>query len=83
MGSVVIKDSVEKVGDVSVSTVEYTFEHYPDFLDWQDRKNKSLTDAMIDMYKGLSLKEEGNEQEQSEQSAVVDIDVKKKKEKLH
>lgn len=78
MGKVTIRDSVEKVGDSTTSTVEYIFESYPDFLDWQDRKNKSLTDAMIDMYKGLSLKEEGNEQEQSEQSAVVDIDVKKK-----
>lgn len=74
MASVTIKDSVEKVGDSTTSTVEYIFESYADFLDWQDRKNKSLTDAMIDMYKGLSLKEE----DEQGQASVVEIDIKKK-----
>lgn len=74
MASVTIKDSVEKVGDFTTSTVEYIFESYTDFLDWQDRKNKSLTDAMIDMYKGLSLKEE----DEQGQASVVEIDIKKK-----
>lgn len=78
MGSVIIKESVERVGEVSITKVEYEFESYEDFASWQADKNKALTDAITSLtggYGGSIL----DEFEDPETSAVVDINVKPKK----
>lgn len=53
MGSVIIKESVERVGDASISTIEYEFSDSVDFLAWEsdraERTNaavKSFANAM-------------------------------------
>lgn len=46
MGSVIFKESVERVGDASVSTVEYEFSDSVDFLAWQSDREERLTNAV-------------------------------------
>jgi hypothetical protein len=71
MGSVKITDSIERVGESTVTKVEYEFESYEDFASWQADKNKALTDAITSLtggYGGDTLDE----------PMFADIQVKKK-----
>lgn len=73
MGSVTIRDTVEKVGECSVSTVEYVFEEYSDFVAWKDHQNKQLKDSLMDIFGGL-----GELPGEEQQAEIVDISVGKK-----
>lgn len=80
MAAVKITDSIERVGEASITKVEYEFESYEDFASWQADKNKAITDALTSLtggYGGSIL----DEFEDPETSAVVDINVKKKETK--
>lgn len=46
MGSVIIKESVERVGDASVSTIEYEFSDSVDFLAWESDRAERTTAAV-------------------------------------
>jgi hypothetical protein len=46
MGSVTLKDSVEKVGDASISTVEYVFSDAADFFQWETSKRDAMNQAV-------------------------------------
>jgi len=80
MGSVTLKDSVEKVGDASISTVEYVFSDIQDFLLWESSKRDAMNQAVKSFVDSQLFG--GYEETVSEESAVVDINVKKK-DKLH
>ena len=74
MGSVTIRDTVEKVGECSISTVEYVFEEYSDFIAWKGHQSKQLKDSLMDIFGGL-----GDVAEGENQAEIVDISVGKKK----
>lgn len=83
MGSVTLRDTVEKVGDASISTVEYVFSDIQDFLLWESSKRDAMNQAVksfVDsqLFGGY---EESVEEVDSAASAVVDINVKKKETK--
>ena len=80
MGSVTLKDSVEKVGDASISTVEYVFSDIQDFLLWESSKRDAMNQAVKSFVDSQLFG--GFEEPVNEESAVVDINVKKK-DKLH
>lgn len=46
MGAVKIKESVERVGDASVSTIEYEFSDSVDFLAWESDRADRTTAAV-------------------------------------
>lgn len=78
MGSVTLRDTVEKVGDASISTVEYVFSDIQDFLLWESSKRDAMNQAVksfVDsqLFGGFDAKEP------AEETAVVDINVSKKK----
>lgn len=73
MPRVTIRDSVEKVGECSISTVEYIFEEYCDFVAWKEHQNKQLKDSLMDIFGGL-----GSSSEEETQAEIVDISVGKK-----
>lgn len=52
MAGIKITDSIERVGEVSITKVEYEFESYEDFASWQADKNKALTDAITSLTGG-------------------------------
>lgn len=58
MGSVIIKESVERVGEASISTVEYEFSDSVDFLAWESDKQERLTNALKGLYSGMDYPEE-------------------------
>lgn len=58
MGSVKLKESVERVGDASVSTIEYEFSDSVDFLAWESDKQERLTNALKGLYSGMDYPEE-------------------------
>lgn len=74
MASVTIRDTVEKVGECSISTVEYVFEEYSDFIAWKDLQSKQLKDSLMDIFGGL-----GELPGEETQADIVDISVGKKK----
>lgn len=78
MGSVTIRDTVEKVGECSISTVEYVFEEYSDFVAWKDHQSKQLKDSLIDIFGGIGEVEDALQREE-QQADIVDISVGKKK----
>ena len=78
MGSVTLKDSVEKVGDTSISTVEYVFSDIQDFLLWESSKREAMNQAVKSFVDSQLF---GGYEEPVEESAVVDINVKKKETK--
>lgn len=80
MGSVTLKDSVEKVGDASISTVEYTFSDIQDFLLWESTKRDAMNQA-VKSFVDSQLFGGYDATETVEESAVVDINVKKKETK--
>ena len=80
MGTVTLRDSVEKVGDASISTVEYIFSDIQDFLLWEASKRDAMNQAVKSFVDSQLF---GGFEEPVEESAVVDINVKPKKEKLH
>lgn len=77
MGSVTLKDSVEKVGDASISTVEYIFSDIQDFLLWESSKRDAMNQAVKSFVDSQLF---GGFEEPVEESAVVDISVGKKTE---
>jgi hypothetical protein len=78
MGSVTLKDSVEKVGDASISTVEYVFSDIQDFLLWESSKRDAMNQAVKSFVDSQLF---GGYEEPVEETAVVDINVKKKETK--
>jgi len=83
MGTVTLRDSVEKVGDASISTVEYVFSDIQDFLLWESSKRDAMNQAVksfVDsqLFGGF---EEPVEEADPAASAVVDINVVKKETK--
>lgn len=70
MGSVSIKESVERVGDASVSTIEYEFSDSVDFLAWESDRAERLTNAV----KSFTSAMYG----EPDEPRVADIQVKKK-----
>ena len=78
MGSVTLRDSVEKVGDASISTVEYVFSDIQDFLLWESSKRDAMNQAVKSFVDSQLF---GGYEEPVEESAVVDINVKKKETK--
>jgi hypothetical protein len=76
MGSVTLKDSVEKVGGASISTVEYVFSDIQDFLLWESSKRDVMNQAVKSFVDSQLF---GGFEEPVEESAVVDINVAKKK----
>lgn len=46
MGTVTLRDTVEKVGDASISTVEYVFSDIQDFLLWEASKRDAMNQAV-------------------------------------
>lgn len=77
MGTVTLRDSVEKVGDASISTVEYVFSDIQDFLLWESSKRDAMNQAVKSFVDSQLF---GGFEEPVEESAVVDINVKKKTE---
>ena len=53
MGSVKIVESIERVGDASVSTIEYEFSDSVDFLAWEADKVERLNTAIKSYVGGL------------------------------
>ena len=80
MGTVTLRDSVEKVGDASISTVEYVFSDIQDFLLWESSKRDAMNQDVKSFVDSQLFG--GYEEPDSDATAVVDINVKKK-EKLH
>lgn len=70
MGSVIIKESVERVGDASVSTVEYEFSDSVDFLAWESDRAERTNAAVKNFANAMYGEPEG--------SMVADVVVKKK-----
>lgn len=64
MSKVTVRD-IQKVGEIT-STVEYEFSTIEDFFKYEDRKVQNIKDAISSIYG------------EPEQSAIVDINVKKK-----
>lgn len=78
MPKVTIRDSVEKVGECSISTVEYVFEDYSDFVAWKDHQSKQLKDSLMNIFGGIGEVEDDLQQGE-QQAEIVDISVGKKK----
>lgn len=76
MGSVTLRDTVEKVGDSSISTVEYVFSDIQDFLLWEASKREAMNQAVKSFVDSQLFG--GYGEEPVEETAVVDISVGKK-----
>lgn len=70
MGSVIIKESVERVGDASVSTIEYEFSDSVDFLAWEADRADRTTAAVKSFANAMYADPEG--------PMVADVVVTKK-----
>ena len=84
MGSVTLRDTVEKVGDASISTVEYVFSDIQDFLLWEKSKRDAMDQAVksfVDSQLFGGFEEPVIEEVDSTASAVLDINVAKKETK--
>lgn len=79
MGSVTLRDSVEKVGDASISTVEYVFSDIQDFMLWESSKRDAMNQA-VKSFVDSQLSGGYDATEPVEETAAVDINVKKKTE---
>lgn len=77
MGSVIIKESVERVGDASVSTIEYEFSDSVDFLAWESDRAERLTNTV----KSFTSAMYGEPDEPMDIPLRADIVVKKKETK--
>lgn len=80
MGTVTLRDTVEKVGDASISTVEYVFSDIQDFLLWETSKRDAMNQAVKSFVDG-QLFGGFDVTEPVEETAVVDINVGKKETK--
>ena len=78
MGSVTLRDTVEKVGDASISTVEYEFSDSVDFLAWEASKRDAMNQA-VKSFVDSQLFGGFDSTEPVEETAVVDINGGKKK----
>ena len=70
MGSVKIVESIEKVGDASVSTIEYEFSDSVDFLAWESDRADRTTTAMKNFASAMYA--------EPEEPMVADVVVAKK-----
>lgn len=70
MGSVIIKESVERVGDASVSTIEYEFSDSVDFLAWESDRAERMTNAVKSFANAMYG--------EPDEPMVADVQVKKK-----
>lgn len=77
MGTVTLRDTVEKVGDASTSTIEYVFSDIQDFLLWEVSKRDAMNQAVKSFVDSQLFG--GYGEEPVEETAVVDINVGKKK----
>lgn len=75
MGSVIIKESVERVGEASISTIEYEFSDSVDFLAWESDKQERLTNALKSFVGGLDPMDSVN---YMDEPMVAEVKVKKK-----
>lgn len=78
MGSVKIVESVERVGDASVSTIEYEFSDSVDFLAWEADKVQRLNNAIKNYVGGLDGSEYGEPT-----TGEIWVNKKKAKETIH
>lgn len=76
MGSVTIKESVERVGDASVSTIEYEFSDSVDFLAWESDRVERTTAAVKSFANAMYADPDGRFEEPT--PMVADVVVKKK-----
>lgn len=77
MGSVTLRDTVEKVGDSSISTVEYVFSDVQDFLLWEASKRDAMNQA-VKSFVDSQLFGGFDSTEPVEESMVADVQVTKK-----
>ena len=70
MGAVKIKESVERVGDASVSTIEYEFSDSVDFLAWESDRAERMTNAVKSFANAMYG--------EPDEPMVADVQVKKK-----
>ncbi len=70
MGSVKIVESVERVGDASVSTIEYEFSDSVDFLAWESDRAERTNAAVKNFASAMYADPEG--------TMVADVVVTKK-----
>lgn len=81
MGSVKVVDKVERVGEHSVSTVEYEFSDYQDFISFEKYKEESIRNSVQGIFAGFNTEDffaEPDAKDESGEPTVVDINVKKK-----
>lgn len=77
MGTVTLRDTVEKVGDTSISTVEYIFSDIQDFLLWEASKRDAMNQA-VKSFVDSQLFGGFDATEPVEESMVADVQVTKK-----
>ena len=82
MGAVSIKESVERVGDASVSTIEYEFSDSVDFLAWESDRAERLTNAVKSFTSTMYGEPDGRFEEPTPMVADVVV-TKKTKETKH
>lgn len=77
MGTITIRDTVEKVGDASISTVEYVFSDVQDFLLWEASKRDAMNQA-VKSFVDSQLFGGFDATEPVKETDVVDVNVGKK-----
>lgn len=82
MGSVIIKESIERVGDASVSTIEYEFSDSVDFLAWESDRAERMTNAVKSFANAMYADTDGMFEEPTPMVADVVV-TKKAKETKH
>ena len=82
MGAVKIKESVERVGDASVSTIEYEFSDSVDFLAWESDRADRTTAAVKSFANAMYADPDGRFEEPTPMVADVVV-TKKAKETKH
>ena len=70
MGAVKIKESIERVGDATVSTIEYEFSDSVDFLAWESDRAERMTNAVKSFANAMYG--------EPDEPMVADVQVKKK-----
>lgn len=70
MSAVKYKESVERVGDATVSTIEYEFSDSVDFLAWESDRAERMTNAVKSFANAMYG--------EPDEPMVADVQVKKK-----
>lgn len=82
MGSVRIVESIERVGDATVSTIEYEFSDSVDFLAWESDRAERMTNAVKSFTSAMYSDPDGMFEEPTPMVADVVV-TKKPKETKH